>query len=228
MEPPERNPNSYTDSPKNHNPSKIINSTWSISWICTQFPRFLSLLWPFHWPFALSLVCGPSISGPLLKGSNFTDLQIIWHTHTQIRCLLCICLVSFYLLFFPSFGCPYFCNIWPILWGNMVPFIADACESWDSVPISAGELWEIFEKLPVFWVFPENSSDGWNSLILMSADTSVLVQIRRTLWKCVSQSSQLCLCCWVVLKRGTRFSFGCNRAGAGGFWFLDPTAAHQT
>lgn len=45
----------------------------------------------------------------------------------------------------------------------MVLLIADACESWDSVPISTGELWDIFEKLPMLQVFPENNSDGWNS-----------------------------------------------------------------
>lgn len=145
-----------------------------------------SLLCPFHWPFALSLICGLCICDHFSKGNNFTDLQIIWNTHTQIRCLLCICLVSFYLLFFPSFGCPYFCNIWPILWGNMVLLIADACESWDSVPICTGELWEIFEKLPMFRVFPENSNDEWNSWVLMSADPSVLAQIRRALWKCIT------------------------------------------
>lgn len=143
---------------------------------------------------------------PFSKGSNFPDRQIIWHTHTQIRCLLCICLVSFYLLFLPSFGCPYFGNIWPILWGNMVLLIADACESWDSVPISAGELWEIFEKLPVCQVFPESSSDGWNSWVSVSADASVLLQIRRAFCKCASQSSQLCLCCWLVLEHGSCFS----------------------
>lgn len=115
-----------------------------------------SLLYPFHWPFALSLICGLCICDHFSKGNNFTDLQIIWHTHTQIRCLLCICLVSFYLLFFPSFGCPYFCNIWPILWGNMVLLIADACESWDSVPIyfhrwTLRDLWKIAHVPSFSW-----------------------------------------------------------------------------
>lgn len=216
---------SYTYSPKNHNPNKRINSTWEHKWYLHSFHDSSVF-------FVLSLGLLPSASSVdcvfldlFSKGSNFTDLQIIWHT--QIRCLLCICLVNFYLLFLPSFGCPYFCNIWPILWGNMVLLIADACESWDSVPISAGELWEIFEKLPMFWVFPEDSSDGGNSWVLMSADTSVLVQIRRTLWKCVSQpSSFVCVAGW-SLEHGICFSFGCYRTGAGRLWFLDP-AAHQT
>lgn len=101
----------------------------------------------------------------------------------------------------------------------MVPLIADTCESWDSVPISVGELWEVFEKMPMFWVPPENSSDGWNSWVLMSADQENPLEM----------SIPVIPAKVLLGDPGARsFSFGATEQVPGGFWLLDPTAAHQT
>lgn len=52
--------------------------------------------------------------------------------------------------------------------------------------------------------------------VMGESPESQWVQTRRTLWKCPSQSSQLWLCCWVILEHGA-FPLGATEQVLEGF-----------
>lgn len=176
-----------------------------------SFVLFFGLL-----PSAWSVVC--VFLDPFSKGSNFTDLQIIWHTHTDkmlVVHLSCQLLFIVPPLLWPSLLLQHLThfmrkygavNCW-CLW--KLRFCSYFCR-W-----TLRDLWKIAHVPSFSW-----EQQWWvkrNSQILASADTSVLVQIRRILWKCVSQSSQLCLYCWVVLEHRTCSSLGATEQVLEGF-----------